>query len=240
MSLNLEHATTQRLNHDLAAAALKLPKAVTAAQAALAAVEALKPPGESGTVADAYLAGDPELAHARAVARSVSRAVHEGWAEAIRRASVDVTRACSADSADLLAQLAAKAAPLIADLTRAADLNIELQALVRTGRTEDARILADIDLTAAHLGDLFGLRHRIVGRHPWGPCDTWRNPEKLPRVSPAQSQSQQLRGGIRAGAGLWFPTPGEATSRAAELKAKADKAKATDSQGTRRKVAILL
>lgn len=241
MGMNIEHVTAQKLMHDLAAAGLKLGKDITTAQAALAAVEALKPPDATGTISDAFVAGDPDLAHARAVARSVVRALTEGWAEAIRRASVDVTRAVTSSGADLLEQLATKAAPMIADLTTAAGIDVELQALVRDGRTDDARILADVDFTAAHLADLFGLRDRITGRATYGPCDTWRNPEKLPRVAgPGQSQSQRLRGGIRAGAGLWFPTPGEATSRAAELQAAATAAKATETQGPRRKVAVAL
>ena len=118
------------------------------------------------------------------------------------------------------AQLAQRANELIAKLHATAVIDVPINTLIREGRHEDAKLVADVDHSAAELNALFDLRdHHLV---PGGfrtltvghiNCARWRN---------APDIDGYLRGGItdgflsglRAGGDLWYPTAEEAIAAA--------------------------
>lgn len=221
------HANT--LPARLAAHGITLPAEVRGAVEYREKVAALKPTGntERNAAANAFLDLNPADALA-AVERSANyRALTEAWTEAHRQASLAIITAITGNGEAIIADLAALAAPLIADVTRVAQLeDIDPAALLRAKRTKDAHAAATYEMTAASLADLYLLRGAVTGRATYGDehgyhCGTWRDPRPVSRAltyNTVTSAGETYRVGIRAGAELWFPNPDEADAAARRIR----------------------
>ncbi len=145
------------------------------------------------------------------------------WQQAINETANRALRLLLENRQTIHAQLAVIAADLIAKLQATADLGgTPLNTLVREGKHTEARLLADVDTTAAELNALYDFRdHYLI---PGGfralkvghiSCARWRNGPDIDHA---------LHGGITEGfisglratprGELWFPTAEEAREAA--------------------------
>lgn len=231
---------TRKLIAGLTDVGIDLPEEVTAALARLDRVEARKPAHvDLGAVTEAYLDEvDDETLRERVVDHTTSQALLNAWSEAKIKAGQALRFAVTSNGDTLARQLQTLAAKPIAALEAAAELDtLDTAVLVRNRRTADAQLAANVELHAAELSTLYGLRHRVTqgasyGDISWGAdCSRWRQPRKVDATIALTGDGPSYLRGIKAGAGLWFPLPAEAEAlalpmiREAQEQAKAERNK---------------
>ncbi len=145
------------------------------------------------------------------------------WNEARIKEGQAAAAAFTGNGDDLTRQLAKQAAPLIEKLENVAQIDtLDTTVLIRAGRTAEAEEAARAEIVAGDLSALYALRDRITQGASYGVgpvnCGRWRDPRALTAaLNQRRRQPSTLDGfliGIRAEAGLWFPTPGEAEAQA--------------------------
>lgn len=225
----------RRLVADLEAHGIQAPADVHDALAHLDTVEALRPPFvDLAELTDAYLSADPEAVATATRAHVDYNAAHTAWKEATIKAGQRVQAAVTANGDDLTRALAKVAAPLIRQLEKAAQIDThDTTALIRAGRSKDAELAARVELIGSDLAALYALRARITKGAGYGrggiDCGMWQDPRKAREagnLTADRTAAQAYLRGIRNGAGLWFPTPGEAESKAAAIVAAERSARA--------------
>jgi len=116
-------------------------------------------------------------------------------------------------------QLAVLADDLIADLVRVAEIgDTPMNTLVREGRHDEARLVADVDHTAAELNELYDIVQRCLTTRPLTvngySCQKFRNgPEVANHIRGGVTEA--FLSGLRGGGVLYFPKPAEAIANAA-------------------------
>lgn len=205
----------RKLASDLTALDIEIPADVADTLASLDALEARKPqPTTPDDLAKAYVDGSSDKAVDTLLAWHLAdNARANAWREARVRIAGRALSQLAFHHADLIDRLAEKAAPLIANLERAAEIgSVDVAALIRAGRTEDADVIAHLELTAGDLANLYNIRTRITVGAEYGGCGVWRDPRHV-KVIPNGTQSDYYLAGIKAGAELWFPQPHEAEAQ---------------------------
>jgi len=205
---------------------IALPTEITEALTHLDTIEAARPE-QAGPIdlTNAYLDGaTPKQIDTLAVAAATSTIRATAWREARIKQALRTLRLFPAYGDELTHALAELAAPLIANLEHAATIDAELGALVRAGRHDDAAIIGRIDIDAEELQCLYSIRGTVttgaVWMVDWTDCSQWKDPHKLDTVEYHGTATDRYRAGIRAGAGLWFPTPDEAVAQAEPIAAE--------------------
>ncbi|MGV0797174.1 hypothetical protein ABQF26_09425, partial [Mycolicibacterium elephantis] len=208
--------------------AIPLPQAVAAAVKVLDRIEANPvhdPPPHA--LHDAILDGASlnqldqlalrQLAHSR---------VRDAWAQARLTAAVDVLTAILAARNDIHTDLAALADECIDKLKRIADLgNTRLDTLIREGKTDAARLVADKELTGGQLNDLYQFRDVYltppdIDPRPHGiDCTRWREPRKVRNLH-GDNVTDTLITGLKRGGQLWYPSAAKAAEAAAPIVAE--------------------
>ncbi|ORX07868.1 hypothetical protein [Mycolicibacillus trivialis] len=190
-----------------------LPKPVLAAVKQLDRLEAAEPvQPHPGGVAHAYLTdADPTAAAADLITFDARR---NGWAQAAQTAAQDVLDAILTARDGLHDALRDQAVELIDRLTAVAALgDVSLDALIRDGRHQDAKLLAEHHLDEAALNGLYNVRDRYLTAPreqygtDWATCGRWIDPR------PAANAPDVVTA-IRRGATPWYPTVGEAQQAA--------------------------
>ena len=140
-----------------------------------------------------------------------SHRIRAAYAQARLTAAVAVLRAVLDDRDHIHEQLAEKAADCIDRLERIAALDsAPLDTLVREGRTDDARLLADAPLIGETLNQLYQIRDLALipagaDLRPYGlDVSRWRNPDKVAHGH-GETTTELFLDGIRRGGQLWFP-----------------------------------
>lgn len=173
---------------------------------------------------DAIIAQADDLTLGSTLLNSIGSArLQAAWTQAINVTASRALRQLLEHRNEIHAQLRAQADELIGKLVQVAALgDVPLNTLVREGRHDQARLLAEVDGTAAELDALYqfaavyltpgGFRSLNVGHIN---CSRWRNGPDIDHA---------LRGGITEGflsglratpAGeLWFPTAEQAIEAA--------------------------
>ena len=119
---------------------------------------------------------------------------------------------------EIFDQLAVLAEGLIADLVRVAEIgDTPLNTLVREGRHDEARLVADVDRTAAELNELFDIVQRSLTTRSLTVngynCSKFSNgPEVASHIR--GNVTEALLSGVRGGGVLYFPRPAEAIENA--------------------------
>lgn len=216
----------RRLTAEFTRRGITLPDELTAALDTLDQLEAARPAsiGQPQLI-DAYLRGDtPAEIDTLAVAAETCQRRTDAHREACIKHALRTENLFTAHGDELTRALAALAAPLIANLERAAELEQDLAALVRAGRHDDAAIIGQLDLDAHELQALYNVRNSVtqgaVWKVDWTDCSVWRDPHKLDTVDYRGTATDRYLTGIRAGAGLWFPTVDEALTQARPIAAE--------------------
>lgn len=213
---------------------IPLPAAVAQAVEVLDRIEATPIPDPSPhAIHDAVLDGaDLDELNGIALHQLAHSRVRDGWAQARLTAAIEVLNTLMAARDELHAQLAPLAEDHIEKLTKIANLGeVRLDELIRNGRTDDARLLADKELIATQLDKLFQFRDAILtpvslDARPEGvDCSRWRNPRKVRNLHPT-TVTDGFIAGIQRGGQLWYPSADEAAAAAepiaAELRREAD------------------
>jgi hypothetical protein len=162
------------------------------------------------------------------------------YTQAAISAAADALRAIM-DARDMIhAQLAQRAERAISDLQAVAAMGeTTIDALVRAGRTEDAKLFADQHLTGAELLALYALRDATVmpgglkaARRGHIDCTRGADPTRIEgKLSTGSTAVDRLIIGLRAGGALWFPTCEQALAAAEPI--------FTDWQGEAERVAAV-
>jgi hypothetical protein len=176
-------------------------------------------------VRDAVLAGaEPEVIGAALLHQLGAHQLTAAWAQAATEAAHRALSAILAERADLHAQLKIQADEAIEKLGRLATIDVGLDTLIREGRTDDARLLADRDVIAGDLFALYELRDLAlmpgtVRNARAGHIDAtrWRNPDVVQHRISGSSAADGYISGIRGGGILWFPAAEEALEAAQPL-----------------------
>ena len=174
-------------------------------------------------VMDAYLAEvDDKTLRQLAVEHLSSAPLLTAWSDAKVGAGKSLRSAITGNGDTITAQLQELAAEPIAALEKAAELDtLDTATLVRNRRHEDAQIASTVELHAARLSTLYGLRFKVAKGAVYGDwgidCSRWRDPRKLDATTATAGDATSYIRGIRAGAGLWFPLPAEAEAHAAPM-----------------------
>lgn len=215
----------------LRALGITIPKDVRTLLDRLDQLDADRPPVLTQTdLEQAYITGASPAEVARIAADLTTHSARSNaWTEARIKVGQQALAAFTANGDDLTKALAKLAAPLIERMVDAAALDtLDTTALIRAGRSAEAEVAARVDIVAGDLEHLYRLRDRITKGAEYGAsgidCRRWMDPRKARtadalRTPPATATDAFLRG-IRADAGLWFPTPGEAQAQAAPLAAE--------------------
>lgn len=217
------HWTTGRdLARQLTDAGVTLPDEVTDALQQLSRHIARQPePTGLQAVADAYINSEKsDKVIAGMAAQAAASDLHQrAWKSARDHLGGDVKRALHATAGDIVPQLADLAQPLIAALTKLADLpSLDAGVLLQNGTDPDlAREAAIVEQTAAKLNSLFALRDRLTGDTPYGTASHFRNPAKAKR---GDTPARVWVDSIRNGAEPWMPDPDQAQKRSRDLAAK--------------------
>lgn len=213
----------RRLIEGLTTVGITLPEEVDDALALLDRIEARKPAlVELSALTEAYLAEDDDDAlRLVALEHSTSQQRTAAWAEAKVRAGRRLRDAMTSTGDAIIKQLQDLAAAPIKALEGAAALDtLDTATLVRGRRAKDAELAASVQVHAANLSNLYGLRNKVTkgasyGEPSWGAdCSRWRDPRKIDSILAHAGTAESYLRGIRAGAGLWFPLPHEAEAAA--------------------------
>lgn len=211
----------------LEARSIPVPANVTAAVAVLDRIESVKPVAPEHTaIRQAYLDGaNAKQLDSLVLADLGAARLGTEWRQAHIDAAGAILTAVLEAAGEILPALTEQAEAAIGKLVRIADLGgAKLDDLVRAGRGDDARLLADVDLIAADLDACYDLRDRYLTRG--GPlaltvnsvnASVWRDPIKARHHLKADTAAGRYIAGLNAGAGLWFPTPAEAREVAQQI-----------------------
>lgn len=144
----------------------------------------------------------------------------EAWTEARIALARRAERALRANGDALTEALQVLADPLIAKIEQAAALpDQNIGSLLRDGKQEAATLMAELDLVAGDLNSLYTLRDKLTRGADYGAeygidCRRWKDPRKVTAALAGNTRepdnTTRFLVGVRAGAGLWFPTPAEA------------------------------
>lgn len=219
----------KQLANDLTRVKVNLPKPFQVALDKLARIEAARPVAPTpAEISDAILAEDFDLARQLATYDADAPTLRNTWDDAVARAAKSARRALTGHGDQITTALAKLAVPHMESLTAAAAVGgSDIAALLRDGRTKDAEVVARLEHSAGELAALYGLRDRVCEGADFGQeygqdCRYWQDPRQVV-LARAQSSREPSRGGlyvlgIRAEAGLWFPTPGEANAQGAKIR----------------------
>jgi phosphoribosylformylglycinamidine (FGAM) synthase PurS component len=144
----------------------------------------------------------------------------EAWSEARIVLAKRVEYALWGNAEAITQSLRALAEPLIAKVEKAAAIpDHNVGSLLRDGQQDAAALVAELDLVVGDLNSLYALRDKLTRGADYGAdygidCRRWRDPRKLTAALVGNSHevgnTARFMIGVRAGAGLWFPTPSEA------------------------------
>lgn len=154
-----------------------------------------------------------------------SSRIRAAYAQAKLTAAVSVLRALIEDRDELHAYLADRAQQCIDTLTRCAAISEPIDSLIRSGRTDEAKALADKELAGRELSELYQLRDihltpDSVEVRPAGvDCSQWVDPRKVTNLH-GDSPADTYINGLRRGGVLHYPTPEEAAALAAPIAAE--------------------
>lgn len=202
-----------------------IPKSVAVAVANMNRIETERPaardPRELRTL---ILNGaGPDDLNAAILADLGAGKLNAAYQEAAVDAGVRVGRALRDAHDDLHPKLAELAAVQIDILERVAKLppGTRLDHLVAAGdRQDDATALATVEVAAAELDELYGLRVSLwEGGHAaaivdGADCTTWRDPRTAQHHAELTTRADYYVTALRGGAQLWFPTLSEAIGAA--------------------------
>ncbi|BBY84172.1 hypothetical protein H7I53_18370 [Mycolicibacterium pulveris] len=205
-----------------------LPKPVARAVELLDRIEANPVPDPSPhTLHDAVLDGASldqldqlalrQLAHGR---------VRDAWAQARLTAAANALDAILDCRNEIHAALAEVADDCISKLERIAELgDARLDTLIREGKTDAARLVADKELTGSQLNELYQFRDVYltppeIDPRPHGvDCTRWREPRKVRNLH-GDNVLDTLITGLKRGGQLWYPSAAEAAEAAAPIVAE--------------------
>ena len=212
----------------LDARGIEQPAPVAAAVAVLDRIEADKP-AEPPQLAlhDAIVAGaTPAELDAIVLTDLGSHRIRTAFEQARLTAAVNVLRAVLECRDELHQHLAAQAATLIEKLEAIAALDdTRLDTLIREGRHDDARALADKEIVGQELAELHQLRDLYLTPpgldvKPAGvDCTVWVDPRKAAHLH-GDTRADVFLDGIRRGAQLHYPSAEQAAELAAPIAAR--------------------
>jgi len=176
-------------------------------------------------IRDAVLAGaDPDVIGSALLHQLGANQLSAAWAQAATEAAYRALAAILAEREDLHAQLKIQADDAIEKLGRLATIDVPLDTLIREGRTDDARLLADKELIGGELHALYELRDVALipgtvrtARAGHVDATRWRNPGDVSHHLTGSSIAESFVAGLRAGGILWFPTQEQALEAARPL-----------------------
>lgn len=206
---------------------ITLPAGVLDAVANLDRIEAELPPEPAVTAMhDAVLAGaDRDQLDALVLDELGSHRIRTAYAQATLTAAVRVLGAIMDSRDDLHAQLAELADKTITTLTKVADIGeVSLDVLIRAGRHDDARLVAERDIAGPELHALYEFRDLFLtpggpAAMRLGPVDAsqWRDPEAVDHKLHGDTVTARYLAGLRGGGQLWYPTVEKAVQAAQPL-----------------------
>jgi hypothetical protein len=221
-----DHWHAHRICEALTRQGVGLPSATTLALSTLDHIEARKPATEADRqpLIDAYLAkAKASEINTAATEFEITTVRFQCWSQARNQAGRRVLAALRDNHEDIVTALAERAAPLIADIEHAANVEttMSLDKLVRDGRDDDAKVVARLEIVAAELDSIYQLRHDVTpreGRYSTAAfdCGVWRDPRAAQEVK-AKGTADYYTAGIRAGGRLWMPTWRQALAAAEEI-----------------------
>lgn len=215
----------RKLVADLDHHSVQLDDATHDAIANLDRIETDKPAEpDAQALHDAIVDGaTPEQLDAIVLTDLGSHRIRAAYAQARLTAAVAVLHTVLDDRDSLHAQLAEKAAECITKLEQIAALDgAPLDSLIREGRTDDARLLADAPLIGEELNQLYQLRDLALvpagaDLRPYGlDVSRWRNPDKVAHAH-GDTPTALMLDGIRRGGQLWYPSSDEQAEALAPL-----------------------
>jgi len=212
----------------LEARGIDQPAAVQDAVATLRRVESAQPAeNDTQAIRKAILAGaDQDELDGLLLADLGAQRMKSEWIAARTDAAGAVLAAIRASSDKILPILRGQAEQAIDKLRDIAAIgpSQDLHKLIRAGRTDDARLLADAQTIAAELDAAYLFRDRYLTRG--GPagmavngidCSRWQDPVEAARLARGPSAAESYVSGLRSHLELWFPTPAEAKAAAQAL-----------------------
>lgn len=187
-----------------------------------------RPPAGGARIADILLNDGHAAALSAAQERAVADKLEYAYEEAGEVLGKQTVAAIRADADRITAELRPRAVERITKLETLAAETRNLNQLVRAGETELAQTLAEVDVTAAELNELYALRNKMYGRkQKWGgegtvfESSTWMNYHVVDgNLSFSMTPSERYLAGLRAGGELWYPTPEESKENAADLESE--------------------
>lgn len=211
----------------LAARGIPVPESVNAAVAVLRAVEQRKPEQPAQTLMRELFiqnAEQPDIDAALLADLGYTRLASE-WSQGRINAAGAVLAAVQASADEIMPKLREEAEEAIAKLVNLAAIGgASLDALIRDGRDDDARLVADADIIAASLDACYELRDRFltVGGGvslAVNGCNAsrWEDPEAAAAHARGATPAERYIAGLRAGLVLWCPTPQEAIAVAHKI-----------------------
>jgi hypothetical protein len=212
----------------LAVHSINHPPAVTEAIELWQRVRSTRPaqPGHYD-IRDAVLAGaDPVELGSLIVADLGAQKVQNAWSQAEQFAAQAALAAILEHRDHYHQQLAKQAAELIAKLEATAAVGgAPLDALIRAGRTDEAKLVADLEQHAAALDNIYRTRDLYLVAGGWKQlragqfdCSRWENPTDLEdRIGGNLTLGQGFLCGINGAGRLWFPTGEQARAAAQQL-----------------------
>lgn len=228
-ALTAEQTVTRLLDRGITLPA-EVEKAIDALRAHLD--RGLPEAADPAALSDAYAAGAPDKTiDALAVTHVAADVKRAAYTDATKRLGTAVLHTLTGNGDTLTTALAKIAAERIATLEQVAELStLDVAALLRSGNTEGADLAAHADYTASDLADLYSLRKAITHGAEYAvgtiDCRVWRDPRLTRKaeaeglIRPTSTVLDRYVVGIRLGAGLWFPTPGESEQAARAIAAE--------------------
>lgn len=197
------------------------PAATVKALQRLDAIDAIKPTTSFEAIVDAYLEGNVKKADEASVRHDLAATRGKAWREARVIGGANALETLLNAHVELIEAMRERAEALIATITPLAALDGDTARLVRDGRIDDAKAVAELPLSADELSKLYGLARRLGRNAKWTvnrdlDCSMWRDPRPLGDMfvrSAPTDPTDLFRRGIQAGAVLWWPLPAQARSQ---------------------------
>lgn len=214
----------KRAIEEFGARNITLPKTVVDAVAVMDRVAAAKPvQPEHTAIRRAILDGAVQADIDKLLLADIGYSrMHSEWQQAHVDSAGAVLAAIRAAEPTLHPALRKQAEICIDKLAQVAKLGgVKLEHLIRAGRQSDAKLLADVDITAAELNALYELRNTFLV--PGGGkaltvngvnCAVWRDPDAAAAHARGKTMADQFIAGLAAGVALWFPSADEAITTA--------------------------